>query len=71
MSDFLKYFAVTTVILLSLWVLWGLTGNTQQAHAEAAFNTWARQCNPVDFHYGQTDDGAGERAFIVTCAERK
>lgn len=71
MRNVLSSAAIAVSALAMLLMVWGLSGNSQQAKTEAAFRHWAVGCNPVDFHYDHTADMQGTRAFIVTCGPRK
>lgn len=66
LSTFL--FGAAVFVAAYMLIFMSPTAQGQQAHTQAAFTQWAKQCKPDDFHYGVTEDEHGTRAFIVTCS---
>lgn len=65
-------FLLVIVIIFGLLFLAGngKHDDTPVGKTSQALDHWVGDCDPQDLHYGQTDDGQGQRAFIVTCGGR-
>jgi len=55
---------------IGLAILMAPPPHTQATQTAYALSNWAKDCDPNDLHYGQTGDGQGQRAFIVTCTAK-